>query len=263
MGAAMELIIGYVTQPNTTFTAWTMGSGNSLTMRNAPSGRIELLQLWADNQTAGNLRVRSPHFHDNVQGMRFYVKASKVEPLMPWGMPQMLNPVDTLIAEQTGSNTSGDIESGALLVHYQNLPGADAQFIDEAALMARQERIVTVENTLALGTGGGWSGEEALNAEFSLLKSGKQYAILGYTVSAECLAVAWAGSEFGNFRVGGPGNDDDSWLTNNWFVRLTREYRRPLIPVFNASNVGAVNVLGVQDENGTDTVLTTILAELR
>ena len=82
MGKAFELIAGFVTAPSTTFTALTMATGSSLTVRNAPLGsEVRLLQCWSDQQTAGNIRIRSPKLHDNVQGIRLFSVASEVEPL--------------------------------------------------------------------------------------------------------------------------------------------------------------------------------------
>src|SRR6266487_656652 len=131
MGRAIEMLIGFVTAPSTTFTALTMGAGNSLTIRNCPfDKRVLLLQAWTDSQGAGVFRVRSPKLHDNVQGIRLATVISEVKPLLPWPSLQPLFPQDTLVAELTGSATAGDIESGCMLVYYDDLPGSDARMID-------------------------------------------------------------------------------------------------------------------------------------
>jgi hypothetical protein len=263
MGLALEVVAGFVTAPSTTFTAWTIGAGSSLTIRNAPFGsRIRLLQAWADNQAAGTLRIRSPKLHDNVQGIRLDVTASDVKPLLPYGYQQQLIPQDTLIAEQTGSATAGDIESGAFLVFYEDLPGSAARLLSAEQVMERMVNLVSVENTLALGTAGGFSGEEAVNAEFDLLKANTDYALLGYLVDTECLLVGWRGADSGNLRVAGPGDELGRDVTASWFMDLARNFHLPLVPVFNSANRAGILVDGVQDENGTDATVTTILAEL-
>lgn len=260
---ALELLVGFVTAPSTTFTALGMGAGNTLTVRNAKEGsRARLLAAWADNQTAGQLRIRSPRMHDNVQGMRLHSVASSVYNLLPQGPSEKLFPQDVITAELTGSATSGDIESAAMLVYYDDLPGVEARLIDYPTLMARAKHILTIENTLVLGTAGGYSGEEALNAEIDLLKANVDYAILGYLVSAECVAVRWRGADFGNLGVGGPGNELAPDITSEFFINLSVQHGLPLIPVFNASNKGSILIDGAQDENGTDVLVTTILAEL-
>lgn len=264
MGRALELICGQATAPSTTQTGLTMNAGNSLTVRNAPlESAVMLLQVWCDVQSAGTFRIRSPKLHDNVQGIRFNTVASEVRPLMPMGMPQRLIPQDVLVAEITGSGTCGDIESAAMLIFYQNLPGTDGRFVDEAFLRQRARHIVTVENTLSLGTSGGYSGEEALNAEFDLLKANTDYALVGYHVDGECLAVRWRGADTGNLGVGGPGADLVKELTGTWFMDLSRAYSQPFIPVFNSANRGGILIDGHQDENGTDVTVTSIFVELQ
>lgn len=263
MGLAMRVLTGFVTAPSTTFTALTMATGDSLTIGNAPlSSNVYLLNVWSDQQTAGNIRIRSPKLHDNAQGIRLYSVASEVQPLLPFGPKQMLIPQDTLTVEMTGSGTGGDIETGCLLVWYQDLPGQDARLRRWSEIANRIVNIFTEENSLSLGTSGGYSGETNINATFDYGKANVDYALLGYTVSAECAVVGWRGADTGNFRVGGPGNEIYKHLTADWFVRLSREYDLPTIPVFNWSNKQGVLVDGAQDENGTDTIVTSIFAEL-
>lgn len=263
MGKALELITGFVTAPGTTFTPWTMAAGSSLTIRNAPlDKRVQLIQVWADNQGVGTLRIRSPKLHDNVQGIRLDLTVSEPLPLLPPGFMQLLFPQDALIAEHTGSAVAGDIETGCLLVYYEELPGIDAKFIDIATLKKRMRHIFPVENTLALGVAGGYSGEEAINAEFDLFKANTEYALMGYLVDAECACVRWRGADTGNLGVGGPGHEVFRDLTRDWFVHLTRYCELPLIPVFNSANRAGILIDGAQDENGVDVTVTSIFAEL-
>ena len=158
MGKALEMLNGFVTAPSTTLTALTMGAGDTLVVRNAPlDSQIMLLQAWTDNQTAGTFRIRSPRLHDNVEGIRLDASASEVKPLLPRRIVQPLIPQDTLTAQLSGSGTGGDIESAALLLFYENLPGISSRLIDVATLLANMMHLVSVENTLALGTGGGYA----------------------------------------------------------------------------------------------------------
>lgn len=263
MGKALEVVTGFVTAPGTTLTAWTLAAGNTLTVRNAAlTTEILLLQMWADNQGAGTLRVRSPKLHDNVQGIRMDITVSDVSPLLPMGTKQKLFPQDQLVAEQSGSATAGDIETGALLLYYADLPGSDARFIDADELARRAVQFVTVENTLALGTAGGYSGEEAINAEFDVLKANTDYAIIGYLANTECAVIRYRGIDTGNLGVGGPGNETLRHVTAEWFKRLSMATGLTCIPVFNSANKAGLLIDGAQDENGADPTVTTILAEL-
>jgi len=263
MGSALELLTGFVTAPGTTLTALTMAAGNTLTVRNAPIDTdIRLLQCWADNQGAGTLRIRGPEFHDNVQGIRLDVTVSDVKPLLPWGYFEKLRPQQDITVELSGSATAGDIETACLLVYYAELPGVEARFTTPEDVKGRMTHLVTVENTLSLGTAGGYSGEEAINAEFDLLKANTEYAILGYLVDTECACVRYRGVETGNLGIGGPGDELGRDITQDWFIRLSNAFGLPLVPVFNSANKTLLLIDGAQDENGADVTVTTILAQL-
>jgi len=270
-GPALELLTGIVTAPSTTQTALTMNVGNSLTIRNAPiDSPIRLVTAWVDAQVRGILRIRSPKLHDNVQGIRLATNANIVHPLVPPRLAQRLYAQDTLTVDLSGSATGGDIETASLLVYYPDLPGSNARFLSPADVKQRMVNIVSVENSLATGTAGGYSGEEAINADFDLLKNNVDYALLGYTVSPVAGqtdggvgCVRWRGADFANLGLGGPGSDTLKWLTHNWFVWLSEETGLPLIPVFNASNKAGLLLDASQDENGLDVIVNSIFAELK
>lgn len=264
VGAALELLTGQVTAPSTTETALTMNLGNSLTVRHVPdpTKRILLLSMWADNQGAGIARLRSPRLHDNVEGISSMVVASMVSPLLPWGFQQKLFSQDTLTALLSGSATAGDIETLCMLLYYEDLAGANGRFITHEALMRGGVNVMSSNNTLALGTAGNYSGEEAINAEDDQWRANTDYALVGYNVSAECACVRWRGVDFGNLGLGGPGNDELKEMTANWFVNLAKATGLPLIPVFNAANKQAVLIDGCQDENGVDVTVTSHWVQL-
>lgn len=262
-GPALELLTGFVTAPSATLTAWTMASGNTLTVRNSDmTKRVSLLQMWGDWQTAGYLRVTSPKMHDNVQGIRLKGTASDAAPLLPFSQSQRLYPQDTLTVTQSGSATAGDIETGCLLLYYEDMQGVAARMISPTELLKRGVNIFPVENTLSLGTAGGYSGEEAINAEYDLFKANTDYALVGYLTDTECAAIRWRGADTGNLGVGGPGNETLRHVTSDWFIRLSDMFALPLIPVFNSASKQAILIDGAQDENGADPCVNSIFVEL-
>ncbi len=263
MGRGLEVVTATATAAAAAGSAMAAAAGNSLTVRSAKEGSgVYLLQAWVDAQTAGFFRIRSPRLHDAVQGLRWTDTIGDTSPVMPWGVKQRLYSQDTLTLEIAGAAVVGDIETAAMLVYYEDLPGVDARLITAEEAMRRAVNIVTVENTLALGVAGGYSGEEALNVEFDLLHANIDYALLGYTVTAEAAVVRWRGPDTGNLGVGGPGNETDRALTAEWFLRLSRLYGLALVPVLNSANRAGMLVDGAQDENGVDTTVNLILAEL-
>lgn len=263
MCAAVEVLTGFVTAPDATLTNLTMATGNTLTVRGVDaSKKCMLISAWADNQAAGVLDVRSPRMHDNVIGWQSRVVASVVQPLFPLGFQQRLYPQDTLTVQLSGSATAGDIETASLLLYYEDVPGSAARFISPADLKQRGVNIIGVQNTLALGTAGGYSGSQAINTTNDQFKANTDYAMLGYVVGGEMATVRWNCVDFGNLGLGGPGCDDYKDVTVNWWERLSLATGLPLIPVFNSANKNNFLIDGAQDENGTDVIVMTYFVEL-
>lgn len=264
MGKVLQMISGFVTAPSTTLTAWTMGAGDTTAVRSlAPGTKAHLLNMWADNQSAGSLQIKSPLFHDDVTGIQSAVVAANVLPLIPQWLGQELFSQDTLSVKQSGSATAGDIESGSYLVYYDDVLGGNANLKSPQEVFARRKNLMTVYNTLALGTAGGYSGEETIISEINNWKPNTDYALLGYNVSVECCSIGYRGDATSNFRLGGPGNPTFKDLTANWFVYLSQMTGLPCIPVFNTASNASILIDGVQDENGADTLVTSYFLQLQ
>lgn len=270
-GAAIELLTGFVTAPSTSQTGLGMAVGNSLTVRNAAlSTNVRLLSAWVDAQVRGIMRIKSPKLHDNVQGIRVGTNANIVQPLLDPTFMQGLYPQDTLTVDLSGSATGGDIETACLLVRYDDIPGPSGRFIDIATLKQRGVNEISIENSLATGTAGGYSGEEAINADFDMFKANTDYALVGYLLSpvagqtdGGCACVRWRGVDTGNMGVGGPGTDLLKELTQKWFIWLTERTGFPCIPVFNSANRAGILLDAAQDENGLDVIVNSIFVELK
>lgn len=263
MGAALEVLTGQVTAPGATLTALTMASGNSSAVRNADfSKKILLLSTWTFNQVAGIFRIRSPRLHDNVQGIRFRSITNDVPYYLQSQWAQKLYPQDVLILELSGSGVAGQIELASLLVYYEDLPGASAQFIDVDTLMARGVNEVTVETAHVTGVTGGYSGQVALNSSFDLLKANTYYAILGYGVDARAATIRWQGADLGNVGIGGPASVAMKHVTVEWFLRLARFFKMALIPVINSANKAGVLIDVATNQAGGTVNANTHLIEL-
>ena len=261
---AIELITGRVTAPGTTLTEVTMNTGNSSIVRNTKiDDPIILMDTWTKNQTSGTLRIRSPLLHDNVQGIRLQALLDQVLPLLPEIAFQQLVPQDDLTIELSGSATAGDIELAALLLFYAELPGVAAKLITPDDLLTRMEHVTTIENVLTAGTTGDYTGEEAIIADFDVIRANRDYAILGNIVNTRALAVRYRSSDFGNLGIGIPCEPSRPDITANWFVDLAFRMQLPLIPVFNSANKDNVLLDVVQDEDGADVTVNTIVALLK
>lgn len=263
MPAGLEVIAGQATAPAATFTALTMNAGNTLTVRNASlQADVRMLQMWAKNQAAGVFRIRSPKLHDNTQGIRVRNPASLAIQMLPYDTFQKLVPQDVLTAEITGSAVGGQFEQGAALLYYSDLPGQAARLTTVADVQARGVNIFPVESVITPGAAGGYSGSQAINANFDIWKANTDYALLGYRVDVRCTVVRWTGIDTGNLGVGGPGEPNISDVTENWFTWLSRWQNKALIPVFNSANKFGIFTDIMQDQAAAVVTLTSFLVEL-
>jgi len=264
MGNAIDTVSGYVTAPGSTFTAWTLNTGDSLVVRNAnPAKRTLLVEIWGFNNAAGTLRVRSPKLHDNVQGIRSGVEAGYVGISLPYAVNQVLYPQDTLIAEQTGSSTAGQVECGSLLIYYEDLPGVAGRFIDVPTLLKGLVNVVNVELALTpTGSGGNYTGQLALNAQFDLLQANTDYALMGALISARAGTVSLRGPDTGNLRCSVPCEPSDRYNTAQWFVYLAQWTGIPLIPVINSANKAGTFIDVMQNQTTTAVTVQWVFGQL-
>jgi hypothetical protein len=247
-----------------TIAALTAVTGDSLIIPFfAEAKKAWLTQVWCDVQAAGTLRIRSGKWHDDVQGIRIDTIASDPTALLPFGARQAIFSGDTLHVDLAGSATAGDIEYVMMLLYFEELSAQHARLLTFEQYQARAGNLMTAENTIATGATAAWAGSEAINAEIDQFHARSDYAILGYLVDTECAGVAWRGPDTANVRNGGPGFETQRELTADWFIRLARRTGLPCIPVISGDNKAATVVEALQDENGADTTLTTIMAELR
>lgn len=263
MGKAMEVICGYATAPGVYVNPVVMDPTTPNAIRSFPSGSSAyLLTMWLDHQVAGELRIRSPRMHDQVQGIHCQSPIGEVNPLI---IPSKMQPMfsqDQLQIGIDGSAVGGDIETMSAIIYYDDLPGIDAHLVNWDDIKDSAVNLVTVRTALTLAAGGGFTGAQAFNATENLLKANTPYAVLGYTVDIECASVRLVGSDFGNLGVGGPGDPCKNEMNSRWFKWLSEQSGLPCIPVLDSANVGSILVSGAQDENAANVQVAWLLAEL-
>ena len=263
MGRAMELITAQVTNAGAGGTQATASAGDSLQVRNGdPATGTNMLQLWSKLQSPGFVQVVSSFLHDTTRGMRFSGAAAEVDPYFAMGSYQRLRPQDTLTPTIACTDAAGDLEYVFMLNHYENLPGIDSNLKTWEEIKDKIVNITTVQATITAGVGGGYTGSEALNAESDLLHANTNYAVLGISVQVLCGAVTLKGPDTGNMRVGVPGNITDRYITDSFFVDLSRKTGKACIPVINSANKAGTFIEVVQDENGAAVPCAIILGEL-
>jgi hypothetical protein len=237
---AYEVVTGRVVNPGAAFTALTPNTGQTFTVRDFPESSIAVIEgVWTQQATAGAVRIRSPRLHDDVQGINL---RSSTSPRNLFGdeYEQRLFPNDPLRFDLIGG--AAETDAAAILLYYRDLGGVTARVETWESIKPRivdlMGQVVAVAGP---ATSGDWSGGTAINATNDNLKADTDYAVLGYEVDAECLAVALAGTDTGNLKLGGPGSLE-SIETRDWFVGLSKSHMTPHIPVINSNNRGSTLV---------------------
>jgi len=260
--AALDTITSTGTAIGATLAATTVATGDSLQIKNASNENNYLLAAWVDAQVAGEARIRSPKFHDNVDAIRFRTQIGVLKSMIPLGAWQKLYPQDVEIVELAGSAVGGDIESVVQQVYYEKLPGQDARLFTWAQIQPKIRNILGVRLAITLGTTAGYNGARAINADVDLLKANQDYAVLGMTTNTEAAAVCLRGPDTANLRVSVPGEPDLTEDTSWWFRLLSLHTGLPTIPIINSANKGGTLIDCVNDENAGTANIVVYLAEL-
>ena len=262
MGRALQLITGTVNAAGAGYNTVTVSPGSSFAVAAGVSeGSIFLEQTWAKGATTDQVQIFSPRMHDNNVGIRLQTGTSFSRRLLPWSVDQPLYQADTPTVQThaTGAGQSGI----GVIYEYLDLPGAQGRFATWEDVDARIEQVygqeVDVTSSAAIGT---YGASVALNAANDNFKANRDYALLGYTVNAACLAVAITGPDTSNYAVGGPGDPDPVW-TFDFFKKASMETGRPFIPIIAANNRAATFVTAVDTAASTAVHVSLTLALLK
>jgi hypothetical protein len=248
MGKGLEVVTSFATAPGVAaFAACAAATGNSLQVRSADvKSKVWLLEAWAFNQVAGQLRIRSPRLHDAVNGIRYRIAAASVLPrfgsCIAGAFGQFLIPQDTLIVESQGSAVGGQIESNTLLVYYENLPGVAARLIHNATLQQYGVNRTTIQATITAVATGQYGGGVLVNAATQNLKANTDYALLGGESDTRGTVIRATGVDFGSLGVGFPAEPSIADVTESFFQNIAINSGMPTIPVFNSANFGGITV---------------------
>lgn len=259
----LEILGGQVTAPGATETALTAFSGQTFQVRDFKgNATAKLLANWQFVQGAGINKIRGARLHDNVQNYRVRTIAQSVIPTYFGSSGQNLIANDTLLPTLSGSATAGDIEQAYYLVYYSGLDGVNSRFAHWNSISRRTKNFLTCEVSLTAGTTGGFSGTKNLVADYDLLKSGTDYALLGYRTNVLQGAIAFYGIDTGNLKTGGPGSLPNNFDTSDWFIKLSSIFDLDTIPILNSNNKTSIYVETSNNENAASPVITLFLAEL-
>lgn len=255
-----EVVTGRATNP-AALTALTANTGDTFTVRAFGAGAVPVLEnMWTEQATAGLVRARSPRMHDFTQGIRLEGYAATVKALLPLGSEQRLYQTDTVTYEIQGGGA--EVDAAGFLLYYRDVDAGGAKLAMWESVKPLILNYLTVQVTITDPTvSGNWGAGNLLNSFSDLMKAETNYAVLGYTASARCTAVALQGPDTGNYRLGGPGGTDPL-ETREWFKNLSMAHGQPHIPIINSQNVGATNAFTSRVTTGGTVDVQFIMAQL-
>jgi hypothetical protein len=269
MGKGLEVVTSFTTAPGVAaFAAAAACVGNSLQVRSADvKSKVWLIDAWAFNQVAGQLRIRSPRLHDAVNGMRYRITAALTLPRLGCAIGgafgQFLIPQDTLIVENQGSAVGGQIESNTMLVYYENLPGVSARLISNEQLLQYGVNRTTIQATVTAVVTGQYGGGVLVNAATQNLKANTDYAWLGGETDTRGTVIRATGVDFGSLGIGFPAEPSIADVTETFFQNMAINLKLPLIPVFNSANFGGITVDLQTNQAGGTYIVDLNLVELQ
>lgn len=127
MGLAIDTVLAEVTMATAAVSAaMTPATGDSFTVRSfAATDRGILEQLITKAAHTMTLNVKSPMFHDNVEGIQVISAQAPGVHDLPQDVGQPLTPQDTLSV--IGFGTASDVLVALMVNYYTNLLGASAR----------------------------------------------------------------------------------------------------------------------------------------
>lgn len=258
MGRALVTDVGAVAiGAGPVITAVPAGVGSTFSVRNFPfTAQAGLVDMWSKAAASNMLRVRSPKFADNVQGIRVNAGAGLNGFTLNRSTPQFLIPQDTLVVEANG--TAAAVVGTALQSYYDDLSGAAPVMKSPGDIMGTFEWqdswVVAVTSSVTAGN----INSTPITTTYDVSQANRWYAVLGYITDTSILACGITGADLSNLNVMGPG-DVAPYRTSSYFLDLSQEIGKPCIPCFNTANKGNTGVVVADNAASTAANITLIV----
>jgi hypothetical protein len=252
--------------------ALTAASPDSLAVANYGVGGARVLEAWAiDNASVLEISwvyTRPEASHDQQRGVRRMIPGTTYGAVAARGaLPLMagLETIDLFKSDTCTINVTGTAADNVVMSYvteYDDLPGADAVFINAAQAQGLQKSALGIRvDAVASATAGLYGTARAFNADDDRLHANTWYAILGWTTQIAVTTISLIGPDWGGQRIGGPAGVMMQ-QTDTWFLDQSIKWGKALIPCFNSNNKGNVQVQVVDDAANTSPKIDFSLYEL-
>jgi hypothetical protein len=265
MGRGLETIAGRAVNPGAALPGLqlTNNTGSSFTVRETNNNTIAHLEgMWAKGATAGVFNIHSPRMHDNTTGLSFPVAVNAPIDFLAQSPSTPLVGNDPLLAFITGG--AAETDCGYATIAYDDIQGIDSNLATEPEITPRVKNILTVRVTVSGAvTLGDWSPGTAINATDDKLHADEQYAVLGMVPTNQVGAIAIAGADTGNLKVGMPGDAAALAFDARYYFLLQSRYSGlPFVPIIKANNKGTTQLFQSDNAAGANNDVFVVLAEL-
>lgn len=258
---AIDTIAGVATiGAGPVFTAVTMATGDSNTVRSFPQGTgAWIFDAVFAGPHKGQLRVRSARLHDSNTGIIISTSEDPSTHMWPWGVLQPVYSADQLTIELDG--TAADVDSFALMIYYQQAGGLSARLSDwgtvKPLIYEVKPFVTAITNS---GTAGTWT-DTVITTTDNQLVADADYAVIGMTTDTAMTAMAVKGADTSTLRCGVPASTVTGF-TSRYFANMADETGMPCIPIIAANNRASTYVSTIDDTASSTANVTLWLAEL-
>jgi hypothetical protein len=259
MGQALVTDCGVATiAAGPLITAATAGVGSTFTVRNfSLNSTAELVDMWFQAPHAGMIRVRSPKFADNVQGIRYNTNGVINGGLMDPSAGQPLTAQDTLVVELNG--TAADVDFCAIQSWYNDLAGAAPTLKMPGDIYGQMQFADTWVVAVTTSGTAGTIASTAITTTYDVSLANTWYALLGYYTDAAVGAVGITGADLSNLNMMGPG-DITAKNSKAYFAQRSLDLGVPCIPCFNSANKGNTSVVTANQATSLAVNVTLVVA---
>jgi len=267
MGYGIETVLAFLSDAATaTAQDMTPGLTQSFNIRATAGGSAPVTceAVMANFQDIGELRVRSPRMHDDVNGIRFLATAGNPEIAALEAFTHPLYSQDTLIVEAvfTAAPVATHISIAGLQIYYQDVPGIQANYRHWAEVQPQIVDYLAVPVIpTSSATAGNWGTGVAINSTVDVFRANTLYALMGYLAPTGTGLWSILGVDIGNLQVGGLMgiNPVDS---RRWFYWMDANNAGPSIPIINSQNKGTTLVQVADQTASTARTITLLFARL-
>jgi len=219
-------------------------TGDSLTLRAVSPGQKIFLVDWmlCSQGVAGEHRLIWTSAHDTSYGLAALADTEprRIRPISRH--PATFESAEVIKPYVSGSATAGEAAFGCLQMLYDQVPGAEGQYMSPDELAGRGKQPMDWIKSITHSAKLTWTDGGTLDSARDVWKRDKKYAWIGAKMGANIVALAIRGPDTGNVRVAVLPERNDRVKSLEYFIDLSQMLGRGLIPVIEGANVGATSV---------------------